>query len=73
MIFRIIAKSQDQAEAYAERIYSFKVMPDGETVFCTDLKDSCYFARLSDIIENAEVIKLVSAPWLYKIKLEEKE
>ncbi len=74
MIFRIIAKNKERAEAYAERLESYKVMPDGETVFCIDLKGSGYFSSLSDIIEDPIIIWTCSAPWLYKIRLDtEKE
>ena len=37
MIFRIIAKNKEKTEAYAERLESYKVMPDGERVYCIDL------------------------------------
>lgn len=74
MIFRIIAKNKEKTEAYAERLESYKVMPDGETVFCIDLKGSGNFSSLSDIIENPTIIRTCSAPWLYKIRLDsEKE
>lgn len=66
-IFKVIAVNKERTYAYAEWILDY--MPIGEnTVFITDRRGSCYFARKDQIIINPEIIRESSSGWLFKIK-----
>ena len=69
MLMRIMARSKDGTEAYAERIESYKIMPDGQRCYVCDLKGGYYFAALEDIITDPLILHRCSADWLYKIKI----
>ena len=69
MLMRIMARSKDGSEAFAERIESYKVMPDGQRCFVRDTKGGHYFAAVEDIITDPVILHRCSTDWLYKIEL----
>ena len=69
MLFRIMARSKDKTEAYAERINRVRILSDGRA-YVEDMQGSYYFTSQDDIIHNPVIIGRCSADWLYKIKLE---
>lgn len=71
MLMRIMARNKEATEAYAERIESYQIMPDGQRCFVRDLKGGFYFADTEDIVEDPVIIQRASADWLYKIRLGE--
>lgn len=67
-IFRIAARNKERTEAYAERLESYKFLPDG-AVLCFPMHGSCYFGDIEDIVINPVIIRRCSGDWLYKIEL----
>lgn len=70
--FRIIARSKDGKEAYAEMIDDCQLLED-DTVWVRSINGSSYFTDLDSIVFNPEIIRRCSSDWLYKIKLKEVE
>ena len=71
MLMRIMARSKDGSEAFAERIESYKVMPDGQRCFVRDTKGGHYFTTLDEIVRDPVIVRRCSADWLYQILLED--
>lgn len=68
MIFRIMCKNKERAEAYAELLDRIELLADGR-VFCVSLDGSCNFAERSDIMYNPN-IKRQTNGHIYKIFLD---
>lgn len=71
MLMRIISRNKDGTEAYAERIESYQIMPDGQRAYVRDTRNGYYFAAVDDIVKDPVIIRRASADWLYKIRLGE--
>ena len=66
--YRIIATNEREGYAYAEKIASYMPMANNRA-YVEALKGDYYFAELSSIISNPEIVRKCSAPWLFKIKI----
>lgn len=69
MLMRIMARSKDGTEAYAERIEKYQITMNGDRCFMLDTKGFWYIADVADLVEDPVIIQRVSSDWLYKIKL----
>lgn len=71
--YRIMASDKEQHFAFAEKVEvrdKIKLL-DCERMEIIDYKGRAWWEPVNSIIFNPQIIKEVSAPWLYKIDLTE--
>ena len=67
--YRIIATNDREGYAYAEKISSYMPMANNRAYVQT-LKGDCYFAELSSIVSNPEIVRKCSAAWLLRLRFD---
>ena len=68
MIFRIMCRTNQRTEAYAEILDSVEVLANNR-VYCIDLDGSCCFTDRWSIMFNPTIIMQINRR-IYKIKLD---